>query len=967
MPVLITTVYSFFAGAALSFFVTGATSLFLSSFEKDMLPLSFIIAGVLVWLTGLLFSRYQNRIKYTKLLFVGVLFLLISVILFLSIYISTKSIILIFVLYAWIRIFTYIQSITFWGMIGRLFSMRQGKRVFGLITGGEVLAAILSFFSVPFLLKLISTEDLLIVSGIFLILAFGTLVFIVRKYGNKLSDVKPRMKTSEATKSPGFMSNRYYKYFFLIAFFPIFAQFFVDFIFQAQAKVEFPIRESLTAFVGVFFGVGSVVEFILKTFVSGRTLNKYGIQFGLLAFPVMLAFSFALASIFGFFYGAATLFFSFVSLGRLFTRAVRTSFNDPSTQLLYQPLPPDERIVFQNKIESGPKAFAGIAAGVLLFAFSKFSWFTLVYFSIFLLIFIFLWYRSGIEIFKEYKKLLQNILSRKKDIVVQSETEKIFDYLKSKSDQNNIKSDSIVGRLSQSVFPYRSDIILEKETFEKQKLKLKDVIELVHSENPTNRKKAAELFADHSIYKTEVFLNHLLTDEDYNVRSAAILTAGKLKEPELFNYLFSNLRISEYHNVVVSAIIYTGPKIIPYLADLFYKIEHLPDIQSTVVKIIGIIGGKEAKSVLMNWITYPNKAVSQEVIEALTKHNYIAKRNEAIQLSNRMEEEIENYVYAAACLVDLQELGIEEDIMRALLHEKRDKKERIFTILSILYDPVAVDLIQANIENEEESGNFALEIADFVISELHKPLLFPIFEDLPDFEIINRYKYIFPQEKLEMKDRLKDIVNTENYKAGIYTKTLALNLLTNYPSDDVKTVLKASPVHPNVLVRETSAITLFYQDSQLFENQTNLLKSKIKNLSDLKGKISVDHSQAKLLILEKLKLIRSLNLFSDFGFLKLTGLAENSIDIFLKVGDSMLLEPKDFNDFYVCVYGMLVNENSKTEIMEGDIFRFDLSLGIKQTLTAEEPCFILKGKIWLLNTLFTDSLEFVKKLTEKMI
>ena len=120
-------------------------------------------------------------------------------------------------------------------------------------------------------------------------------------------------------------------------------------------------------------------------------MNKYGVKFGLLAFPVVLGISFILASVTGLFYGAVALFFSFVTLGRLFTRAVRTSFNDPATQILYQPLPEDERLSFQNKIESGPKAYASIAAGIILYAFAKIPSFSLVYFSIFLLIIIAFW------------------------------------------------------------------------------------------------------------------------------------------------------------------------------------------------------------------------------------------------------------------------------------------------------------------------------------------------------------------------------------------------------------------------------------------------------------------------------------------------------------------------------------------------------------------------------------------------
>ncbi len=81
--IMLPVIYSFFAGAALAFFVTSATSLFLSSFEREMLPLAFIAAGIMVWLSGLLFSRYQKRIKFTKILTGSILFLLLSVLLFL--------------------------------------------------------------------------------------------------------------------------------------------------------------------------------------------------------------------------------------------------------------------------------------------------------------------------------------------------------------------------------------------------------------------------------------------------------------------------------------------------------------------------------------------------------------------------------------------------------------------------------------------------------------------------------------------------------------------------------------------------------------------------------------------------------------------------------------------------------------------------------------------------------------------
>ncbi len=972
--VLLPIIYSFFTGAALAFFVTSATSLFLSSFERDMLPLAFIAAGVLVWLSGLFYSYFQKKHKYTKVLTGGILLLLVSVLLFLGLYIGTASLIAIFLLYAWIRVFAYMHAITFWGLAGRLFTLRQGKRVFGLITGGEVFASILSFFSVPFLLKLMDTEDLLFISGAALVFGFVVLMFIVKKYKIKLSDIKPKSAKQKSPSQKGksiFFQNRYYKLFFLIAFLPIFAQFFVDFIFQAQAKIEFPVRESLTSFVGLFFGVSAIVEFILKTFVSGRLMNKYGMKFGLVAFPVMLAFSFVLASVFGLFYGAVSLFFSFVSLGRLFTRAVRTSFNDPATQILYQPLPPEERLSFQNKVESGPKAYASIAAGLILFALTKISWFSLVFFSIFLLIIIVFWYKSAISIFNEYKHILQSVLTKKSEKQIKSVNEEIFDFLKDKGNTINDKTKEVIGYICNSVFPYRKNIIFSESNVPVKDYKLKELIKLANSENPADREKAAKHFEDHNIYKIEIFLTKLLTDNDYNVRTQAILTAGKLKEPELFKFLFANLRIIEYHDIVFSAIINIGKKILPDLDKFFYRIEHLPQIQLSTIKIIEIIGGEEAKIILQTKINYPRKTISIRAIEALSKLSFHAKRADISHLSVKLEEEIDNYVYFSACIADIKNyFGKEDDIIRAVNHEKRHKTERVFTILSVLYDLKAIKLIRTNLESDDpDSKGYALEIADIIIPELHKNMLAPIFDDITDAELVSKYRYDYPQERLSVKERLIDIINSDYTITSNYTRTLAINLLSGYKSKEVIGILKANIIHPNIIVRETAAITLFNNYPEIFNQQAKLFKKRIKGFNDLALKISLSNQNKNLLILEKLRLLRSLDIFSNLSYGDLTNLAIFSNEYTIKKGESLNYEGEDKNTIYLCISGHLSDKTNNIEIKEGKIISLYSKKGKADELNliAEEPTFMLKGKIHLLNNLFAENIEFAEKLTKNII
>ena len=58
--------YSFFAGASLAFFVTSSTALFLNIFERDMLSVAFIAAGIIVWLVGQIFSFFQKKSRFKQ-------------------------------------------------------------------------------------------------------------------------------------------------------------------------------------------------------------------------------------------------------------------------------------------------------------------------------------------------------------------------------------------------------------------------------------------------------------------------------------------------------------------------------------------------------------------------------------------------------------------------------------------------------------------------------------------------------------------------------------------------------------------------------------------------------------------------------------------------------------------------------------------------------------------------------------
>ncbi len=973
--VLLPFLYSFFSGASMAFFVTSTTSLFLTNFTRDMLSVVFIASGVFVWIIGQAYSQMQKKLTYKTSIKVSLVFLLVSIGVLLSFYIATASVIIIFVLYAWIRVFAYLHAVTFWGMLGRMFALQQAKRLFGLITGGEVLASIISFFSIPLLINFLTNNDILLISGISLAISFFLIMLILKQNSEKLMIVKTNIAQNVEiqTKRISFLDNKYYRLFFIIAFIPIFAQFFVDFIFQAQVKIEFPDKDALTAFVGVFFGVSSIVEFVLKAFVSGRIMSKYGIKLGLLAFPLVLAFSFFLASVVGIFYGTITLFFSFVTLGRLFTRAVRTAFNDPASQILYQPLPIDERTVFQNKVESGPKAYASIVAGILLLAFVNIPGINLVHFAVFLFIVILFWLKSAIDIHVEYKNILHSVLKKTDAVKFNSKADIIFAILKDYILKARNESQLSIIKLARIILPFRTYKLIEEKKISHfalsvENYKFKDITNFSKSEQPTERRIAAAELSNYQVYRVERLLKRLLNDDNFRVRTESIITAGKIKDKELFQFLINNFTIPEYCDTAASAMVNVGSELIPHMIAMFSRLEYDVELQVKLISIFEEIGGAQAIKFLKNNVNHPNRLVSDRVVFALDMLNYQATKQERLFFSNKLEDEIDNFVYLVACLHDLREIDENQYIIKALTLELQMKLDKIFSLLSIIYEAAAIDLIRKNIESQDiNARGFALEIADMAIDEVHKEMFLPILNQLPNSEILRSYKYIFAYPELSHEQRLINIVNSPFSKTSDYTKTAALHYLSAFSSEASAIVYKANLVNPNLMIRQIAAQNLLKIDEQMFDDLLAINKPKYPILNNLPPKNDF-RSNESILVFHKLNLLKQMEMFKSVSYFKLEKLAFASSLVKMQAKQKISIHASNANIFYVHSSGLLLDIEKNTYVDMGSILCiYNTKDNLRELVfEAQTDCTLFRAEIYLLNNILLEDNEFTQKYAQSV-
>ena len=181
-------VYSFFIGITIALFYTASNALFLKDFEARHLPFVYISSGIVGYGLWYLTSKLKSKLSGTRLIVAYLILLLFSFLIFGIGVRLFQSKWLSFAMLIWFGVLLYIKAVAFWGVAGRLFDLQQGKRLFGLITSGEVISSIIGFFSIPLMMRFMQTEDLVIISFFSIALGLSVLLLCIRIYASVLKE-----------------------------------------------------------------------------------------------------------------------------------------------------------------------------------------------------------------------------------------------------------------------------------------------------------------------------------------------------------------------------------------------------------------------------------------------------------------------------------------------------------------------------------------------------------------------------------------------------------------------------------------------------------------------------------------------------------------------------------------------------------------------------------------------------------
>jgi ATP/ADP translocase/HEAT repeat protein len=314
-------------------------SLFLSRFPITQLPYVYLLAAVAAGIVITLYSRYTSRLSLAQVILGSHAFIISNVIIFWLLIVFYDFDWLLYAFYIWSAIVGLVAVAQFWTLANGMFTPRDGRRLFGILTAAGTLGGMIGGFGASLAVNfLFGPSQLLWLIVALFAGAFGVVWFAVKKRESALAvndraDVRSSEIEERSTSGVvGILQgSRYLQTIATLIFLSVIVSTLIDYQFKAAAKEAYPSTEALAGFFGSYYAWLSAVTLLAQLWLTGKLLMGLGLTPSLLLLPLaLLGGSLSLLLWPGLFAATAT---------RLAEASLRTSVNRSGVEILYLPIP----------------------------------------------------------------------------------------------------------------------------------------------------------------------------------------------------------------------------------------------------------------------------------------------------------------------------------------------------------------------------------------------------------------------------------------------------------------------------------------------------------------------------------------------------------------------------------------------------------------------------------------------------
>ena len=351
-------------------------ALFLDQYGAGQLPWVYIASAVLgAGLVGL-FSWLQ-RIFPLRWVIVAIvpcmiLPLFLLVLLRWGINVPSIAMVIIFLLRLWVDACYVINDLNTSIVANQLFNIREIKRTYPLVSSGLLVADVISGFSLPVLVKVMTLNQVIMLACLVVICGSGILFLLTYKYKGSFPSTPQRdVPEEQGTRHRRLQTplKRYVWYLFIFVALLQVMGLLIDFQYLRELNANFG-NQDLASFLGLFGGIVGVCELFTQWFVSSRLIEKIGVFSTAALLPITVGFllpsAIALLSFFPSIQ-AQTVFWGLVSL-KFCDELLRYTFVVSSGPVLYQPIPEEIRSWIQTLSGGTAEAISSGLTGLAIFS-----------------------------------------------------------------------------------------------------------------------------------------------------------------------------------------------------------------------------------------------------------------------------------------------------------------------------------------------------------------------------------------------------------------------------------------------------------------------------------------------------------------------------------------------------------------------------------------------------------------------
>jgi ATP:ADP antiporter, AAA family len=860
---------SVFLGIFFGSFDISAHSLFLSIFDEKKMAQAYVISGLTGIILTTLYTQVQNRMKFKNfsvinLAFVTVLTLILWI--FLVIYPEKWVIFLVFVLLGPLNI---LAMLGFWGTVSRLFTIRQGKRLFSLVDAGLVVGMIVSCYSIPVLLSFgFATHNILLISAGGVIIA----TFLQFSTGSKYLTKQETSggDTSAAVSKKSIIGlireNSYVRLLAIFIALSVMAAFFVQYSFMAVTREQYPAEADMARFLGLFTGSMMIFTLLIKLAAFAYVIRNYGLRTCLSISPVVILgltiAAFLIGTLLGFtpLTGGFLLFFLIMALSRLFSKSLKDSIESPSFKVIYLTFDEKTRYSVQSGMDGTINEIAALSSGLLLSLLGIMASVKLIHFSAVLLLISGAWVFVAFKVYSGYRNSIRRALEAENVQVQEADS----------SEETRI-----------SLLPYNSGGIFDENYFQLvtgdysvlkkypgNGLILK-ILEHAGSENdltllpllkqlsvsaelPATMREKARMISgkletlsssvnekdDRIGFARKLLLEarqpqttqilRLLRDNSTVSRSLALILIGKFRLSDMIQEVCEGLDNPKLRITAFQVLKSFGPEAADKLQRYFISSSGNIETGRSILRLLASEGSDNSKLFLFSRLWSNSRLIKEEALDLLLRNNFKCPEDERDHIHQLISDVIGIITWNLSARISVEN-NSDRSLLVPLNEETARWNQFLFGLLSITYDSPSVSRIKENLESGTVgSVNYALEMIDMVIEESIKPKIIALLDAVPDETRVKNLYHFYPGVIPDYSLLLDLILNRDYNLLGTWIRAVALRSISSAGNEPLSESVIALLFSPEIILKEEAARLIARSGRDIFDSVSGRIPESLR-------------------------------------------------------------------------------------------------------------------------------------------